>query len=215
MKPILGNTENPHRPVSEIHGQGHRRTTKNDGGDSGRKRGSGNPCSSEMAIEPPNHQGERAKRRNQGIIGGLHCEGKEAGTDTSEQWRNCCRGTIQSRTVHEGGRRQPLRPLLWMGPHREQVLHPSTQVRILRRTTPIEGAQMQRSQVHIETTDSTQLHARQMPELQRESYFIQWKLSEENRGHHNGATTQESATEWMRDEGGNGCQLSSAWHQAG
>jgi len=84
----LGKTENPHRPAGEIHGQGHQRTTKNKRGDSGREGGGGNSCSSEMAIEPPNRHGERAGRRDQGIIGGLHCEGEEGGTDTSEHRSN-------------------------------------------------------------------------------------------------------------------------------
>jgi len=49
-----------------------------------------------------------------------------------------------------------------------------------------------------------QPYTRKMPELLGESYCIQRTVYEENRGHHNGATEQESATEWTRDKGGNG-----------
>jgi len=153
-------------PLVRYMGKGTKVLQNTEGGDSGRERGRGNSCSSEMAIEPPNHQGERAERRAQGIIGGLHCEGEEGGTETSEQRRNCCRSTIQSRTVHECGPRQPLRALLWVGPHREQVQPPSTEVRLLRRTTPIEPAQVQRCRVRIETRGSRQPYTRKMPELQ-------------------------------------------------
>jgi len=76
-------------------------TTNDVGGDSGRERGGCDSWPSEMAMEPPNHHRERAERSDQGIIGGLHCEGKEGGTETNEQRRNCCRSTIQGQTVHE------------------------------------------------------------------------------------------------------------------
>jgi len=38
-----------------------------------------------VAIELPNHLGERVERRNKIIIGGLHCEEVEGGTGNSEQ----------------------------------------------------------------------------------------------------------------------------------
>jgi len=46
--------------------------------------------------------------------------------------------------------------------------------------------------------------ASKMPELQGESYRIQQTVCADNRSHHNGVTAQESATEWGRDDGGNG-----------
>jgi len=39
-----------------------------------------------------------------------------------------------------------------------------------------------------------QPHTRKMPELQGESDSIQQKAYKDHRGHHNGATEQESAT---------------------
>jgi hypothetical protein len=102
-----------------------------------------------------------------------------------------------------------------MGPNGEQVKPRSTKVRLLRRTSPAERAQVQRGHVCIDTRGSMQPYTRKMPELQRKSYCIQWKVWEENRGHHNSATEQQGATEWTRDEGGNVGQQSSARHQAG
>jgi len=92
-KQSLETIHNPHFPPLVIHGPQHRSITKHEGADSGRVPGSGNSYSGEMAIEPPYHQGERAQRRNQGIIGGLHGEGDVCGTETSEQMTNCCRST--------------------------------------------------------------------------------------------------------------------------
>ena len=208
-------TENLHCPTCEIYGQGHRRTSKNQGGDSGRERGGGDSCPSEMAIKPLNHQREIAERRDQGIIGGLQCEGEEGSTESSEPRGNCCRSTIQSQSVHECGPRPPLRAMLQMGPHPEQVRPPSTKLPQLCWTTPIERAQVHRGRVRINTGSNMQPYTRTMPELQGESYCIQRIVYEENRGHHKGATEQESATEWTRDTGGSGGQQSSARHQAG
>ena len=51
--------------------------------------------------------------------------------------------------------------------HIEQVQPPSTEVRLLRRTIPIERAQVQHGRVCIETRGSMQPYTRKMPELQR------------------------------------------------
>jgi len=83
-KRVVGETEIPHRPASEVHGQGHRSTTEDDGGDPGKRRRSDDPCSSVMAVKPPHHQGEGAKRRNSSIICGLHGEGEEGSPESSE-----------------------------------------------------------------------------------------------------------------------------------
>jgi len=102
-----------------------------------------------------------------------------------------------------------------MGPDREHVQPPSTEVRILRQTRPIERVQGQCGLVRIETWDTMQPHERKMPEMQGESYCNQRKVCKQNRSHHNGMTEQASATEGRRDKGGNGGQDSSVWHQVG
>jgi len=102
-----------------------------------------------------------------------------------------------------------------MGPHPEHVQPPSTAVRQLRRTTPIERPQVQHGGVRIETGGSMQPHTKKMPELQGESYGIERNVHEENRGHHNGLTGRDSATEWTGDKGHDGGQQTSARLQTG
>lgn len=57
----------------------------NEGGDSDRKRSRDDCCVFLMDIESLNHQRENAETRNKGIIGGLHCEWEEGGTETGEK----------------------------------------------------------------------------------------------------------------------------------
>jgi hypothetical protein len=49
---MLGKSDNPHHSTGEINGQGHRWTTKNEGGDSGREQGVAIPAQVRWQLNP-------------------------------------------------------------------------------------------------------------------------------------------------------------------